>query len=124
MFWRDPHFHNIGCYAPLDDIAKVKTLIKGRMVPNKHVTCGKVTKEFTKMSVVDYYVMCVHESVKDVVPDDESKEWARRMLEKHMIDYDVPNDYGKKKKAYTRKRKDTKKKMTATKKGHDNGKEF
>ena len=116
MLWRDPHFHNIGCYAPLDDLAKVKTIIKGRVVPNKFVTCGKKTKEFSKMTVVDYYILCVHEAVKDVVPDKESEEWARRTYEKHLKDYDVPNDYGKKNNLSGRKKKHEKKRHV-TKKG-------
>lgn len=95
MFWRDPNTHNIGCYAPLEDIARVKTLIKGRTVPNKFATRGAASKEFSKMSVSDFYIMTVHNVVRDVEPDAESLEWAAKMLEKHKKDYDVPLDYGK-----------------------------
>ena len=116
MFWRDPHYHNIGCYAPIEDLAKVKTLIKGRLVPNKYATNGKAVKEFSKMTVVDFYNLCVHEAVKDVVADEESREWAARMIEKHMKDYDVdPGLYQKQRKKTGRKTSQKRKKTNRTK---------
>lgn len=83
---RDPNRHAVMCYTSLETLAKVRTVIAGRVVKQKMAANKSPSMTVREMGFSDFFIESVEQRVADVTPSKEALEWSRKQLAKHQAD--------------------------------------
>lgn len=86
---RDPNRHAVMCYTSLETLAKVRTVIAGRVVTQKKAANKRPSTDVRAMGFADFFIESVEQRVADVMPSKEALEWSRKQLAKHKADRKV-----------------------------------
>ena len=83
---RDPNRHAVMCYTSLETLAKVRTVIAGRVVTQKKAANKRPSTAVRAMGFADYFIESVEMRVADVKPSKEALAWSKKQLEKNQTE--------------------------------------
>lgn len=76
--------YRVSAHIPVESAGRMRTYLKGKTMPARHITGRGIIKEVRLMTTSDFITEAINSKLEGVTMDAESREWVEAQLRKNL----------------------------------------